>query len=40
MTMGMGQQLLETDFDNASFSGRCLPSRETLALGSGASPDA
>lgn len=26
---GMGQQLLGTDFDNAS----CLPFRETLALG-------
>lgn len=37
MTMGMGQQLLGTGFDNASFL--CLPFRETLAVRPGASPD-
>lgn len=37
MTMGMGQQLLGTGFDNASFL--CLPFRESLALRPGASPD-
>lgn len=30
MTMGVGQQLLETGFDNASFL--CPPLREILAL--------
>lgn len=35
MIMGMGQQLLEIDFDNVSFSGRCLLFREILVLGFG-----
>lgn len=37
MTVCMGQQLLRTGFDNASFL--CLPFIETLALRPGASPD-